>query len=62
MELPQTINTGEGFQELKIKENGENGKVVERVNLQKGGIYSISGNKNFWFVSCAVSYHLIFLN
>ncbi|XP_009102314.1 endo-1,4-beta-xylanase 4 [Brassica rapa] len=39
MELPQTINTGEGFQELKIIENG---KVVERVNLQKGGIYSIS--------------------
>ncbi|KAG2323038.1 hypothetical protein Bca52824_016251 [Brassica carinata] len=42
MELPQTINTGEGFQELKIKENKGNGKVVERVSLQKGNVYSIS--------------------
>ncbi|KAJ0233439.1 Endo-1,4-beta-xylanase 4 [Hirschfeldia incana] len=42
MELPQTINTGEIFQELKIKENGGNGKAVDRVNLHKGNIYSIS--------------------
>lgn len=34
MELPQTINTGERFQELKIKGNGENGKVSERGHIQ----------------------------
>lgn len=45
MEPPLTNNTGEGFQELKINENRGNRKVVERVDLQKGTIYSISGNK-----------------
>lgn len=61
MELPQTINTGEVFQELKIKENGRNGKAVERVNLQKGIIYSISGNKNLVsrFVCSKLSFDMI---
>ncbi|KFK39976.1 hypothetical protein AALP_AA3G313800 [Arabis alpina] len=42
MEPPHFNNTGEEFQELKISENRGNQVVVERVDLQKGNIYSIS--------------------
>lgn len=56
MEPPQFNNTGEEFQELKINENRGNEIVVERVDLQRGNIYSISGNKMFVVFSCVVSY------
>lgn len=48
MEPPQTTSNtaGEGFQELKISEKRGNIKVVEKVDLQKGNIYSIFGKKN----------------
>ncbi|CAH2051938.1 unnamed protein product [Thlaspi arvense] len=42
MEPPQTNSTGKEFQELKIKEDVGNRKVLERVYLLKGNIHSIS--------------------
>lgn len=47
MEPPQTTgNTvGQGSKEFKINESGGIRNVVERVDLQEGNIYSVSGKK-----------------